>query len=387
MEKNALVLSGGGSRGGYEIGVWQALRELGVPIHIVTGTSVGALNGAMVVQDDFDRAVELWKELETHMVFDLESGGGKETGRFDFEIAGMTASEAIAYAKEILIKGGAGTSGLENIVKRYVSEENIRSSEKKLGVVTVELPTLKPHYLFTEDIPQGKLHDYILASASCFPAVQAREIDGIRYIDGGYVDVMPVELALKQGADNIIAVYLEAAGFVRRDTVELAEETASKLVMIKSHWDLGNFLVFNTDNARRIIRLGYLDTMKAFGVFEGKWFTFSKGELTPHQRAGAEAAAKILKLDPTLIYKKSQLSNHMLEALSTAPKPDLRDIHSPEDARRKLSEVTLMLYIAERLAEKGADSFFASRGASKLFKDEIMAADYLLVNGLLPLKD
>ena len=59
MEKNALVLSGGGSRGGYEIGVWQALRELGVPIHIITRTSVGALNGAMVVQDDFDRAVEL----------------------------------------------------------------------------------------------------------------------------------------------------------------------------------------------------------------------------------------------------------------------------------------------------------------------------------------
>lgn len=386
MEENALVLSGGGSRGGYEIGVWQALRELGVPIHIVTGTSVGALNGAMVAQDDFELAVNLWKELETHMVFDLESDGGKETGRFDFEIAGMTAGEAIAYAKEIITKGGAGTSGLEKIVEKYVSEETIRRSQIKLGVVTVEFPSLKPHYLFAEDIPQGKLQDYILASASCFPAVQAREIDGVRYIDGGYVDVMPVELALKKGADNIIAVYLEAAGFVRRDTVELAEETASKLVMIKSHWDLGNFLIFNTDNARRIIRLGYLDTMKAFGVFEGKKFTFSKGELTPHQRSGAEAAAKILKLDPTLIYKKTQLHSHMLQALSQAPKPDIRDIRSPEDARRKLSEVTLMLYIAERLAEKGASSFFASRGAFKLFKEEIMAADYLLVNELLPLK-
>ncbi|MCQ4636770.1 patatin-like phospholipase family protein [Anaerovorax odorimutans] len=387
MEKNALVLSGGGSRGGYEIGVWQALRELGVPIHIVTGTSVGALNGAMVAQDDFELAVDLWKELETHMVFDLESDGGKDTGRFDFEIAGMTAGEAIAYAKEILTRGGAGTSGLEKIVQRYVSEEKIRGSDIKLGVVTVEFPTMKPHYLFAEDIPQGKLPDYILASASCFPAVQAREIDGIRYIDGGYVDVMPVELALKQGADNIIAVHLEAAGFVRQDTVELAEETASKVIIIKSHWDLGNFLIFDTDNTRRIIRLGYLDTMKAFGVFEGKKFTFSKGELTPHQRSGAEAAARILKLDPAVIYKKTQLHSHLRSALSKVPTPDIRDIRTPEDARRKLNEATLMLYIADRLAEKGSDSFFAGRSAFKLFKEEILAADYLLVNELLDKKD
>lgn len=386
MEKNALVLSGGGSRGGYEIGVWQALREMGIPIHIVTGTSVGALNGAMVAQDEFELAVDLWKELETHMVFDLDENKKKKTllDHFDFEIAGMSAGEALAYAKEILTNGGAGTSGLEKIVRKFVSEEKIRRSGTILGVVTVEFPSLKPHYLFTNDIPQGKLLDYILASASCFPAVQAKEIDGVRYIDGGYADVMPVELALKQGADNIIAVHLEAAGFVRRDTVELAEEMVSKMIMIKSHWELGNFLVFDTDNSRRIIRLGYLDTLKAFGIFDGQKYTFPKGELTPHQRSGAEAAAHILKLDPGIIYKSNQLHSHLRQAVQKAPKPDIRDIRTPEDARRKLSESTLVLHIASHLKEKGADSFFTSKGAFKLFKEEIMAADYLLVNGLLP---
>lgn len=39
--KTGLVLGGGGSRGAYEIGVWQALRELGIGIDVVTGTSVG----------------------------------------------------------------------------------------------------------------------------------------------------------------------------------------------------------------------------------------------------------------------------------------------------------------------------------------------------------
>ena len=39
MKKNDLVISGGGTRGAYELGVWQALRELGIPIQSVYGTS------------------------------------------------------------------------------------------------------------------------------------------------------------------------------------------------------------------------------------------------------------------------------------------------------------------------------------------------------------
>ena len=46
--KTALVFGGGGSRGAYEIGVWQALNELGIEINIVTGASIGAVNGASV---------------------------------------------------------------------------------------------------------------------------------------------------------------------------------------------------------------------------------------------------------------------------------------------------------------------------------------------------
>lgn len=49
-DKTAFVLGGGGSRGSYEMGVWKALRELGIDIHVVTGTSIGAVNGAMIAQ-------------------------------------------------------------------------------------------------------------------------------------------------------------------------------------------------------------------------------------------------------------------------------------------------------------------------------------------------
>ena len=91
--KTALVLAGGGSRGAYQIGVWQALRELRITVDIVTGTSVGALNGALIAQDSFEEAVALWEEIDTSMVFDLN------------EKPSLTA-----YAKEFFKKGGAGSA-------------------------------------------------------------------------------------------------------------------------------------------------------------------------------------------------------------------------------------------------------------------------------------
>lgn len=382
MNKHAFVLSGGGSRGAYEIGVWQALRETGYAIDIVTGTSVGALNGAMVAQDDFELAQELWKELETCMVFDF--GPKKHTG-FSFEIGGMDADEALDYAREILLHGGAGTTGLEKIVKEYVDEEKIRRSPIDLGVVTVEFPTFRPYYLFTEDIPQGKLHDYILASAACFPAVHAKKIDGVRFIDGGYADVLPVELAMKRGAELVTAVHLEAAGFVRRETMELAEEQLSRLLVIKSPWDLGNFLIFDTNNTQRILRLGYLDAMKELGVFSGSKYTFVKGEFTEHQLSGAEAAALIFQLDPCILYTKKTLRQHLALAISRTELPKPEGLHSPEavlQALRRLGKGTLVLYIARNLREKQADSIFAGPALFKVLKEEILAANYLLQSSI-----
>ena len=54
--KRALVLSGGGAKGSYQYGVWKALRKLNIKFDIVTGTSIGAVNGAMIVLGDYKKA-------------------------------------------------------------------------------------------------------------------------------------------------------------------------------------------------------------------------------------------------------------------------------------------------------------------------------------------
>jgi spoIIIJ-associated protein len=60
------------------------------------------------------------------------------------------------------------------------------------------------------EIPKGKLVSYIIASATCFPAIELKEIDGEHYIDGGFYDNLPINLAVEMGADEIIAVDLSA---------------------------------------------------------------------------------------------------------------------------------------------------------------------------------
>ena len=68
-----LVLEGGGAKGAYQIGAWKALKEAGVKIRGVAGTSVGALNGALVCMGDVERAENLWKDISNSMVMDEDA--------------------------------------------------------------------------------------------------------------------------------------------------------------------------------------------------------------------------------------------------------------------------------------------------------------------------
>ena len=66
----SLVLEGGGAKGAYQIGAWKALKEAGVKINAVAGTSVGALNGALICMDDVDKALNLWENISYSKVMD-----------------------------------------------------------------------------------------------------------------------------------------------------------------------------------------------------------------------------------------------------------------------------------------------------------------------------
>ena len=246
----ALVLAGGGARGSYQVGVWRALTELGWRPQIITGTSVGSLNGAMFALDLYETARDMWLTIRSQDVMELPE-----------EHADL--SELHAFLRDAVRAGGMDVTPLEEIVERVLDEDKLRASPIRFGLVTVEQKGLKARELPLEEIPQGKVKDYLLASAACFPALRARQIDGVKFLDGGYSDNMPTGLAKTMGADALVCVDLEGVGITRPN------RTGLPTTLIKSYWELGDILHFDPDTARRNIELGYYDTLRAFGRLRG----------------------------------------------------------------------------------------------------------------------
>ena len=246
----ALVLAGGGARGSYQVGVWRALTELGWRPQIITGTSVGSLNGAMFALDLYETARDMWLTIRSQDVMELPE-----------EHANL--SELHAFLRDAVRAGGMDVTPLEEIVERVLDEDKLRASPIRFGLVTVEQKGLKARELPLEEIPQGKVKDYLLASAACFPALRARQIDGVKFLDGGYSDNMPTGLAKTMGADELVCVDLEGVGITRPN------RTGLPTTLIKSYWELGDILHFDPDTAQRNIELGYYDTLRAFDRLRG----------------------------------------------------------------------------------------------------------------------
>lgn len=75
----ALVLAGGGAKGSYQVGVFRGLREVGWRPGIVTGTSVGSLNGALLVMDRLEEAERLWLTLDIHGVLETPKAASRRS--------------------------------------------------------------------------------------------------------------------------------------------------------------------------------------------------------------------------------------------------------------------------------------------------------------------
>ncbi|MBQ6685462.1 MAG: hypothetical protein IJM99_05065, partial [Firmicutes bacterium] len=177
------------------------------------------------------------------------------------------------FVHDVLEQGGCDITPLENKIRSLLDEKRFRDSAIDYALVTVEYPSLKPLELSKSQIPEGQICDYLLASSACFPAFKIKEINGSKYIDGGYHDNLPMNLALKLGAEEIIAVDLQSMGIIRKPKID-----EDKLTVIRSHWNLGPFILFDKSYARRNIALGYLDTMKVFGRLYGWKFAFTPSD-------------------------------------------------------------------------------------------------------------
>lgn len=271
----ALVLAGGGAKGAYQMGVWKALKKLNIDFDIVTGTSIGALNGALVVQDTYYRGKRLWLTTDFYKLFGS-----------DLEEMKDLKNAIKFYSKNFINKTGIDTENYETFVRRWINIDKLYKSKIKYGVVSYNLSDREPHFATKNKTKKNKMYDYIVASTSCFPAFEMKEIDGDKFIDGGYYDNLPINLAIDMGATEVIAVELDSIG-IRRSV----KNKDVKVTYIKPSCELGSFLVFDKKLIKRNMKIGYNDTMKAYGKLDGDYYTFKRNDLDKnYKKYGSEYA-------------------------------------------------------------------------------------------------
>ena len=274
----ALVLSGGGSKGSYQLGVWKALKKLRIKYDIITGTSSGALNGALMTQNTYRKAEKIWNELNMKVLFgeDIDEVNNKK------DLFKM-------YGKQIK-NGGMDITELEKLIADTLDTNKFYKSRIRYGLVAVNLSEFRAEELTKDIIPEDKLKDYLVASASCYPAFKKKDIEGLKYVDGGYYDNLPINLAIKLGATEIICVDLRAPGLKKEPT-----NKNIKITTIRPNNKLSNFLDFNNEIVKKNIAYGYNDTMKKFKKLEGKKYTFKKNSLAYNRNEYEDTYNYILK--------------------------------------------------------------------------------------------
>jgi NTE family protein len=247
-----LVLSGGGAKGVYHIGVWKALKELGIGIDGFTGTSIGAIIAGFLAQGADDALEELGKSITIDSILELPD-------KFDTSLF-ETAPE---FFQSLFEKRGFDTSPLRSILQSKVDEKSIRAGGKDLGIVTVNISDLRPEELFIDEMEEGTLIDYLMASAA-LPGFLQPTIEGKKYIDGGIYDNIPYGMARKRGYRRIIISDISGVGRNRKPEIE-----GSMTVYIKNSIEMGGILDFDRIFLDRFTLLGYLDTLRTFGILVG----------------------------------------------------------------------------------------------------------------------
>ena len=264
----AIALEGGGAKGGYEIGVWQALDEAGIKYNAVSGTSVGALNGGLMAMRDLPRAIDAWNNMKLGKVIELDEEQEENLSRaFNGDIGLDDVQRLIPEALEIIKNRGLDVAPLRAWVREVVDAKAIKESGVELYIATVSITDRKALEVKVNDLPEDQICDMLLASAY-HPTFRLEKLGGKFYTDGGFVDTLPLHALVTNGYKDIIAVRIPGIGHNRR--FKMPDDV--NVTYIATNADLGGVLNFDAEQSRRDMAIGYLDAKRVLYGLYGKHY-------------------------------------------------------------------------------------------------------------------
>lgn len=259
--KVGLVLSGGGGKGAYELGVWKAIKELGLDKYVtaVSGTSIGAMNAMLFAQDNYEGALEMWKEVTIEKLLPINNRQLIKKG-VTLAIGSKTLGSVRKHMPKLLEQGDVPKDGAMDIINRYMDMERLNSTGISCYVACTETTEFKAEYFKINDYDKETAKDMILASSSLPMIYESAEVLGKRYIDGGLVDNTPIKPLYDEGCDIIITVLLTKEAKIERSNFPDAQIIAIAPSEMENKVFEG-LLNLDEEAKNRRIQIGYEDTI------------------------------------------------------------------------------------------------------------------------------
>jgi NTE family protein len=278
-----LVLSGGGGKGAYQIGVWRALRECGIDSAIthVSGTSVGALNACFFSMGAYNQAISVWDSITATDVLSIDSSkiGIWLAKLGTLGITGTLADTGLKLFGKARSDGFFARNKLEQLIDHEIDYRAIQHSNIKTFAACFQKSTLSAAY-FNLNEQRAETLKAILLGTSAIPIVfESHSIENQEYYDGGLVDNTPINPLYNDGVRNFIIVYLSQSA-----VIDYSSYPGSHFIEIVPQSDMGNLISGTLNFNRKIIqermRAGYVDakailetyknTLQYENMFHGK---------------------------------------------------------------------------------------------------------------------
>jgi len=206
LGQTVLVLQGGGALGAYQVGVYQALHEAGVEPDWVIGTSIGAINAALIAgakpAERIDKLDEFWRRVEHGRLFGraLPAWASAAMRNASAVTAGIPAffrPNPLAFLSPHAPLGpeDAGyysVAPLRATLAELVDLDALNHGRTRITVGASNVRTSEMRYFDSRDMPLAIEH--VMASGALPPAFPAVRIDGELYWDGGILSNTPVEV-------------------------------------------------------------------------------------------------------------------------------------------------------------------------------------------------
>ena len=188
----ALILSGGGARGAYEIGVWRYLCEMKWRPDLVCGTSVGSINGAAITAGlSLEDLIGLWMSIERGKVFRIPM-----------------LRRILNFILRRRFVSYMDTRPLRSLLDLEIDVAEIRRSNIELVISAINILSSEIVYFNNSSISI----DHIMASSAIPILFPWQYIDGVPYWDAGVMVNTPIAPAMERKVKEIIVVLLSPVG-------------------------------------------------------------------------------------------------------------------------------------------------------------------------------